>query len=131
MGHHRPQLRLWLVAAGSAAGVLASATALDAATATSSFTVNATVLNECSIQTTPLALGAYDPVAANKTSHKVAEATVTITCTRGATTTIGLDSGSHASGSQRRMKDAGTNYLAYDIYQDPSCLLYTSPSPRD
>ena len=46
--------------------------------------------------------------------------TVTIACTKGATTTIGLGLGGNASGSTRRLTDGSGNYLTYEAYQDSS-----------
>ena len=43
---------------------------------------------------------------------------MTIACTKGATTTMGLSLGSNASGTTRRMTDGASNYLTYEIYQD-------------
>ena len=43
---------------------------------------------------------------------------MSIACTKGATTTIGLDLGSNASGSTRRLTDGSSNYLTYELYQD-------------
>ena len=43
---------------------------------------------------------------------------MTITCTKGATTTIGLDNGANASSGQRRMKDGTTDYLNYFLFSD-------------
>ena len=44
---------------------------------------------------------------------------VTLTCTKGAVTTVGLDTGANASSSVRRMASGG-NFLAYELYQDSS-----------
>ena len=90
----------------------------SAATASANLTVTATVTNNCSITTTPVAFGAYDPVVANASAHLDATGTVTVACTKGATATVGLGLGSHALGSSRRLTDGGTNYLTYELYQD-------------
>jgi spore coat protein U-like protein len=90
----------------------------SAATATANLGVSATVTNNCTISTAALAFGSYDPVVANAATDLDGTGTVTIACTKGATATIGLGLGSNASGVIRRMKDAGTNYLTYELYQD-------------
>jgi len=90
----------------------------SAATATANLGVSATVTNNCTISTGALGFGSYDPVVANASTNLDGTGTVTIACTKGATATIGLGLGSNASGSVRRMKDAGTEYLTYELYQD-------------
>jgi spore coat protein U-like protein len=55
---------------------------------------------------------------------------VTITCTPGATATIGLNGGSQPNGSQSRLFDGGTSYLNYVLYQDASrATPWTNSSP--
>lgn len=89
-----------------------------AATATANLGVSATVTNNCTISTVALAFGSYDPVVANASTNLDGTGTVVVACTKGSTATIGLGLGSNATGSTRRMKDAGTNYLTYELYQD-------------
>lgn len=89
-----------------------------AATATDNLSVTATVGDNCTISTAPVAFGAYDPIVTNASTPLDGTGTVTITCTQGATTSIELGLGSNANVSQRRMKDAGTNYLNYELYQE-------------
>jgi spore coat protein U domain-containing protein, fimbrial subunit CupE1/2/3/6 len=92
-----------------------------AGAATSTFTVSATVVNNCAITTTPLAFGAYDPVLANQTTPVDATGTVTITCTRGAASTVGLQAGQNglrAVGTTRAMTNSASGYLSYEIYRD-------------
>lgn len=107
----------------SFAGLLFSGQA-DAATATANLAVSATVSASCSISTSALAFGAYDPVGANASAPLDASGAVIVTCTNGASTTVTLGQGTHANtGSTdaaplRRMKDAGTNFLSYTLYQD-------------
>lgn len=102
---------------------LAAASAAFAGTATSNLAVSANVSANCTITTAPVAFGAYDPIVANATTPRDSNGSVTITCTKGATTTMGLDVGGHsaqASGTTRAMTDgAGTpSYLSYELYQD-------------
>jgi spore coat protein U-like protein len=91
---------------------------VSAATATANLGVSATVTNNCTISTAALAFGSYDPVVANASTDLDGTGVVTVACTKGMTATIGLGLGANASGAVRRMKDAGTNYLTYELYQD-------------
>ena len=100
---------------------LAAAPKAHAGSATSSFTVSAAVVASCTISTTTLAFGNYDPIVANATSPLDVNGSVTITCTKGSTATIGLDAGQHAAnavGTTRAMTVAGPDYLSYELYQD-------------
>jgi spore coat protein U-like protein len=105
------------VVVGLAAGFGA---AMQAANAQANLNVSANVSNNCTISTAPVAFGAYDPVGANAAAALDASGTVTIACTKGATATIGLDTGLNASGGARRMSDgaATPSYLTYEIYQN-------------
>jgi spore coat protein U-like protein len=93
-------------------------TAVQAGSASSSLSVSATVVNNCTITTAALAFGTYDPVGANTSASLDATGTVSISCTKGAATTIGLGLGSNASGSTRRLSDGASNFLTYEMYQD-------------
>ncbi len=101
-----------------------AASSADAATATSNLSVTASVSANCTISTAPVAFGAYDPVSANASTALAGTGTVNVTCTNGASTTVTLGQGSNANtGSTdaapaRRLKDGGTNYLTYELYQD-------------
>ena len=96
---------------------LAASTA-SAATATANLAVSATVTNNCTISTAPLAFGSYDPVVANASADLDGTGTVTVACTKGSSATIGLGLGSNASGTTRRMTDGSSNFLTYELYQD-------------
>jgi spore coat protein U-like protein len=106
--------------AAIAAALLAAPFAAPAfaATATANLSVTATVTNNCTISTTPVAFGVYDPVVAHASTNLDGTGTVVVTCTKGAVTTVGLGLGSNVTGSTRRLKDAGTNYLTYELYRD-------------
>ena len=90
----------------------------SAATATADLAVSATVTNNCSISTAALAFGPYDPVVANASTNLDGTGRVTIACTKGATATVGLGSGSNSSGSARRLSDGNSNFLSYELYSD-------------
>ena len=91
---------------------------LQAASASTSLSVSASVANNCTISSAALAFGAYDPVVANASSNLDGTGTVTVACTKGAASTIGLNLGNNASGSTRRLTDGASNYLTYEMYQD-------------
>jgi spore coat protein U-like protein len=91
-----------------------------AGSASANLNVSASVANNCTISTSPLAFGAYDPVVTNASANLDATGTVTVACTKGATATIGLGLGSNASGATRRMTDGSSNFLSYEVYQDSS-----------
>ena len=62
--------------------------------------------------------GNYDPVVANATAPLDGTGTVTVTCTRGALSKVGLNPGSNAQGTTRRMSQGATEYLTYELYKD-------------
>ncbi len=92
--------------------------AVSAANETASLTVSATVTNNCTISTAALTFASYDPVVTNASANLDGTGRVTVACTKGASPTIGLGTGSSASGSARRLSDGSGNYLSYDLYQD-------------
>jgi len=93
------------------------------AAATDNLTVSATVPQTCTISTTPVAFGSYDPTGAQSTADLPGAGTLLVTCTNGAgdtgigatAITLTLDDGGNFS-TTRRMA-AGTNYLGYELYQ--------------
>lgn len=107
--------RIALVFGGLMFGLTAPALAQTSATA--NLNVTATVNKNCSITTSAVAFGTYDPVVANATTDLDGTGTVSVTCTKGAGTRIDLGLGSNASGSTRRMA-AGGEFLTYELYQE-------------
>lgn len=108
----------------SAVAVIAIASVSGfAQTATSDLSVTATVSNNCTITTSAVAFGAYDPIVANASTPRDAAGTVTVTCTSGAVTKITLgqgvnfNTGSTDAAPNRRMIN-GANFLSYAIYQE-------------
>lgn len=86
--------------------------------ATANLPVSASVVGNCTITTAAVAFGNYDPVGVNAATDLDATGSVTVTCTRGAGLSIDLGLGNNASGAARRMKDAGTNYMGYELYSN-------------
>src|SRR5512141_951416 len=79
-------------------------TPIFAASQTSNLAVSATVITNCSISTTAVAFGNYDPTAATDLG---AAGTITgslkVRCTNGTAANVGLGLGANATGSTRRM----------------------------
>jgi spore coat protein U-like protein len=88
-----------------------------------SVTATVTVLSVCQVATTPLAFGAYDPVSVNATTPLDGTATTTLTCTRGSTAIIAINTGVNVSGTQRRVKSAANVFANYDLYQNSGRTL--------
>ncbi len=98
--------------------VATSGAAALAGTATSNFSVTATILSNCLITATNLAFGNYDPTLATNTT---AGSTLSVVCTKGnATAVVGIGAGLHSVGTQRNMQDASADPLAYILYQPPT-----------
>ena len=98
---------------------LCSAAPVLGQSATSGVSVSAIVGKNCSITTTAVNFGSYDPVLANASSPLDGTGSVVVTCTKGAGTRIDLGLGANASGSSRRMA-GGSDFLSYELYQDSS-----------
>jgi len=92
-------------------------TGASAQSASTNLTVSANVAANCTITTTAVAFGAYDPVVVNATVDRDAAGSVIIACTKGAVPTVGLGLGSHAVASVRRMLGASGDFLTYELYQ--------------
>lgn len=85
---------------------------------TGTFTAQTQVNANCTVSTSAVAFGSYDPVGANKTADLNSIGTVTIACVKDTAPTIGLDLGSNASGTTRRMQNTTVagNFLQYELY---------------
>jgi spore coat protein U-like protein len=108
----------WLRAAVTLTLVIGAAAPTHAGSASAPLAISASVANNCTISTLPVAFGAYDPVVANAIANLDSTGSVAIACTKGAATTIGLNLGTNASGSTRRLTDGASDYLTYELYQD-------------
>jgi spore coat protein U-like protein len=93
-----------------------------AGTATSQFQVTASVAANCTITSTSLGFGPYDPIVNNAASPLNQTGSVSVSCTKGAGIEVGLDVGlyhTNATGTTRAMKEtASANYLNYELYLD-------------
>src|SRR5262245_61750686 len=65
--------------------------------------VNANVIRKCTISAQPLAFGSYDPVQTNAAAPLDGQTTLTVACTKGTAISIGMDAGTNAQGTVRRM----------------------------
>lgn len=90
---------------------------LASGTATATMAVSATVVNNCTITTSALSFGTYDPLTTHSATGLDGTGSVTITCSTGSTPTVGISTGVNASGSARRLA-SGSNYLTYELYSD-------------
>jgi spore coat protein U-like protein len=106
---------------GVGATMLASAPA-HAGSAPANLAVTASVTANCTISTTAVAFGAYDPVVANASTALNGNGSVNIACTKGSAPSITMDLGANAAGSQRNMliTGGGSDVLAYQLYQPPN-----------
>ena len=118
--------RKLLISTVLAAGLLALQLSdpVQAATASSTIAVSATVLSFCTIITTALQFGNYTSVVNTST------ATVTVACTTGTTYNVGLDvglGGSTATVAARQMT-FGTNKLPYLLTSDMAHAVQWGPT---
>jgi len=97
---------------------LAAERTLTGQSASATLAVSASVSKNCTITTAPVNFGAYDPVTANATAPLDGIGTITVTCTKGAVSKVGLGVGSNAQGSTRRMSQGAAAYLTYELYKD-------------
>lgn len=94
-----------------------------AGTATSDLGVSAQIASNCTISTTAVAFGAYDPIVANKSTALTSNGKVTTVCTNGSAVKVTLGQGLNAdTGSTDaiplRQLASGANRLSYFLYSD-------------
>jgi spore coat protein U-like protein len=88
---------------------------LRAQSASAQVKVTTTVVKRCTVTSTDVAFGSYDPVAANSTAPLDGTGSLVVTCTRGTPATIGIDAGTNGS---RRMTNGTASFLTYELYKD-------------
>jgi spore coat protein U-like protein len=130
------------VLTASALALLANPTSVLAALGGSpqnaNLTVQASVTARCTVSTTTVNFGAYDPTVGTPTDQN---GVVTIQCTKGTAATIDLGNGNNYSGGRRMASSTGpTEYLSYGLYTDSpggttwgtaaggSTVAYTAPN---
>ncbi len=85
----------------------------DAATATTTFPVTATVLASCSVSAGALAFGNYTPGSGNVTGSSALQ----VRCTRGTPYTVALSAGTTTGGTlAQRLMAQTTNSLQYNLF---------------
>ena len=103
------------------AALLVSGGFAQAGSAPANLSVTASVAQNCTISTTAVAFGAYDPISGG---NATAAGTVVVTCTKGATSlTVGLGNGLYSVSGQRNLGGAttgNTDKLAYSLVQPTS-----------
>lgn len=92
-----------------------------AQSSTANLSINASVKANCTISTAPIAFGSYDPIGANASAALDATGSITVSCTKGSTVSIGLGAGQNALVGARRMS-AAAEFLTYEIFLDTTRL---------
>lgn len=113
-----------IVAAATVMGV--GVTAARAETASDSIGVSATMVKECTTNTSSAAASFGNTKGLTELSKDIGSTTLGITCTNGTTYTVQLDS-ANKSLTQFRMKN-GTNYLKYGIFSGAGGVNAVSPA---
>lgn len=104
----------------SAAALITGGAAVAQAQEAANLDVSTTVVASCTIGTTALAFGDYDPISP---SDLGGTGTVTVTCTQDAPVAITLGQGATPGGTstdaapERRLTD-GINFLTYSLFSD-------------
>ena len=84
--------------------------------------VSTTISANCTVATSTLNFGPYDPIGAQQTNNlDVGTNQISIACVQGSAPTIALNLGLNASGTTRRLLRTTTpaDYLNYELYQPP------------
>ena len=99
--------------AAAAAGILAISGTASAATATTTFTVSATLLKVCTVGATNINFGNYTPGGGALTGNS----TISVKCTRTTPYTVALNAGTTAGGTfGQRLMAYGAETLQYNLY---------------
>jgi len=93
--------------------------------ASAQINISATIANACSFGSVTATL-AGATIAAG-TALTDTSNSVNLTCNKGATVTVALSNGANASGTQKRLKDAGTNFINYNLSR-PNALVDGGPN---
>jgi len=111
---------IFLLTLAAAVVATASMTVVPAAAQQASTTlmVHAVVVRNCTVLTTPVDFGNYDPLVANRTQPLDQTGTITVECTKGVAPTVELDTGQNPDGTNRRMAGGTAEFLGYELYSD-------------
>lgn len=87
----------------------------SAATASTTFLVNTTVLTSCTVTALPLAFTTYNPTTATPTDTTT---TMAVLCTSGTPYTVALNKGTNgaATTARKMILTGGTDLLPYELY---------------
>lgn len=87
------------------------------ASTTTTFLVNATVLDACTVVATPLAFGNFNPIGG---ANKDATTTIAVLCTSGTGYEVKLDPGVNGTGvtARKMLRTTGAEKLGYALYSD-------------
>lgn len=113
MKKHQSCIRAFGLAVSLLAFSIPGAQPVLAATATTTFTVNATVLASCLVAATNLDFGVYSPASGTPDD---ATNTVTATCTPTTDYTIALDGGTSGGDVEARTMTNAVDTLGYALY---------------
>jgi len=104
----------------AAATALVLGTSAFAGTATGTLAVSALIPASCTVGTSTLAFGLYDPLGANLSADLMVNGTVNVTCSSGAPVTVALGAGAHYDSTNhiRRMSDGSSHTINYEMYSD-------------
>lgn len=129
MNIHRPHttLKLALALVAALGATLATGQAVAAGSANSNLGVSASVVDNCTISSVPVAFGTYDTIGANATAPLTANGSVTVLCTNGATASVALGQGVNPIGNVPvtpvRQMASGADMLGYTLYSDESLAV--------
>ncbi|MGH8278004.1 MAG: Csu type fimbrial protein [Gammaproteobacteria bacterium] len=123
-------LRTLAITGAAALPLAIAAIPAHAGTSAGTFSVTATVVNSCVINSAGnLAFGNYDPNSATPTTGS---SSIKVNCTKGDAYTIALNYGANGGSATNRIMVSGTNQLDYNLYTDTgysNVWLATCPSP--
>jgi spore coat protein U-like protein len=96
----------------------------DIGSDTKPLTVTLTVTNDCQITTPAISFLSAPVVSGFGTVNQ----TLSVSCTKGSSYTVGLNDGENVNNGRRRMKSTTTpfNYLAYDIFKSAGAVRWGS-----
>ena len=96
------------------------------------FTVNGSVPNACTLTPKPVPDLAFGNVPSPVTANVDRTTAIGLVCTGRTAWQIGLDNGLNASGTVRRMRSAGGQFVSYELYRDsPRSLRWGSTLATD
>jgi spore coat protein U-like protein len=119
---------LALASVFSVGAAVVASNAANAGSTPANLAVSASVTANCTISTSAVGFGPYDPVVTNAATALNGTGSVSIACTKGSAPNITLDLGANAVATQRNMKitGGGTDVLGYQLYQPPGTAPNTA-----